>query len=134
MAATFGDVGLHKKDVAADWSPCQTDNDASTLCTLFHFLFQAELRRPEQFSNNVRRDNKFRVLSFEHSSRVFSANACKLPFQVPDAGLPRVVTNDAVQRLVLKLNLIRLQAAVLPATRNQVAARDLYLLFFGISG
>src|SRR5881396_1950970 len=125
MPAAFGNVGLHEKDVAAHGSPRQTDNDAGVLHALFYLLFQAVLRAAEQFGDNVRGDGKLRVLSLQRSSRMLPANAGNLPFQVPDASFPRVVTGDAAQRLVFKLNLIGLQSAVFPGTGNEVVARDL---------
>ena len=65
---------------------------------------------------------------------MLAADIRDLPLEVANACLARVMPHDVLERCVLKVDLIRLQAAVLAATRDQVVARDLHLFFFDIAG
>src|SRR5262249_11264518 len=55
MASAFSDIGFHEQDVASDRRPCQTDDHAGALYTLFHFLFELEFWRAEKFFDHTRR-------------------------------------------------------------------------------
>ena len=64
---------------------------------------------------------------------MFAGDAGDLAFKISDTGLARVMSHDEVDRLVLEVNLIRLQSAVFTTTRDQIIPRDLHLLLFSVS-
>ena len=54
----------------------------------------ADLDSAQEFLNDFRRDHEFIGLAFRHAARLLAANRANVAFQVADARLARVVTDD----------------------------------------
>ena len=90
--------GFDEYDVAARGSPDQSDRSSRPLHSLFHFLFDADLREAQSFPDHFRRDHQLVGFSFGHAPRLLADQCGDLAFQVPHARFPRVAVNDFVQR------------------------------------
>src|SRR2546427_7802020 len=133
MPPSLANIRCDKENVSADRCPCQADDHAGAFHPLFDFFLELILRSPEELHNNLRCNEEFRLLPFQKTAGVFAADTGYLAFEISDASFARVMSDDEVNRLILKLNLIRLQSAVFATTGHQVISRDLNLLFLGVS-
>ena len=133
MPRSLGNIRFDKENVSADRCPCQADDHAGAFHPLFDFFLELIFRSPEQLHNNLRCNDEFRLLPFQKTAGVFAADTGYLAFEISDASFARVMSDDEVNRLILKLNLIRLQSAVFATTGDQVISRDLNLLLLGVS-
>src|SRR6058998_653576 len=133
MPRSLGNIRFDKENVSTDRCPRQADDDPGAFHPLFDFFLELIFRSPEQLHNNLRCYDEFRLLPFQKTAGVFAADTGNLAFEISDAGFAGVMSDDEVNRLILELNLIRLQSAVFATTGDQVISRDLNLLLLGVS-
>src|SRR5207244_13366856 len=133
MPRSLGNIRFDKENVSADRCPCQADDHAGAFHPLFDFFLELIFRSPEQLHNNLRCNEEFRLLPFQKTAGVFAADTGYLALEISDASFARVMSDDEVNRLILKLNLIRLHSTVLAITRNQVISPDINFHFLSIS-
>src|SRR5438105_3928608 len=117
MPRTLGNVRLDEKNVASHRRPRQADDDTGPFHALFNFFLELKFGGEQQFRDHVTGDDEFGVLAFQGAARMFAADAGDLALEIANAGFPRVMPDDEVERLILKLDLIGLQSAVLAAAR-----------------
>src|SRR5215471_15298759 len=73
------------------------------------------------------------MVTFQNAAGVLPANARNLALEIPNSCLSCVMTHDMVQGGVFELNLVRLQATVLAAARDEVITCDLNFFFLGVA-
>ena len=73
-------------------------------------------------------------LAFRDARSNLSADGSDLAFQAADAGFACVITDDALQRLIRKTHLRGAQSVFSDLARDEVAARDSYLLLVRVTG
>src|SRR5215831_5379325 len=134
MPSSSCDVGFDEQNVATDGRPRQSDYNAGTLYTFFHFLFKLIFRRAEEFFDHTRCYDQARILAFQQTAGMFPADICNLPLEVSDTGLARVMPHDVMQGRILKFDLIGLQTTIVTTTGHEVVSGDLHLFLFGIAG
>src|SRR5207249_6673445 len=110
MTAALGNIGFDKQDVASNRRPRQTDGDARPFHPIYNFILELIFWRAEEFLNNGRLHNKPWILPLQCSARVLAADIRDLPLEVANACLARVMPHDVLERCVLKVDMIRLQA------------------------
>ena len=79
------------------------------------------------------RHHQLLMLAFGQPPRLLAADCADGPLQAAHAGLARVVANDVAYRLLRELDLLRGNAILLDLPRNQIAVRNVQLLFFAIA-
>src|SRR6516164_6189149 len=135
LLATAHAARFDEDDVAAHRSPNKTHGHAGFLDAFLDFLFGAELRHPQELAYHFRGDDHFIGLAFSHPPGLLADQSSDFALQVAHAGFTRVAVDDLLQSPVREFKLLAFLDSVFGGLlRDQVLARDVYLLFAGVPG
>src|SRR5208283_487261 len=129
----FHGIGFDEEHVTARWSPRQTHSHAGTLRALLDLTFHADLDAAQKFLNDFLCDHKLLGLAFGQPPRLLAADGSDGALQAAHTRLSRVVTNHVTQSFIGKLDLVSCDAVLFHLARNQIASRDVQLLFFTVT-
>src|SRR3990172_9183077 len=96
-------------------------------------LARNDLRRAEQSTDERRGRPSDSPPALGHASHDFTTNLADLALQVPDAGLPRLLTADRLERVLGDAQMFLRDSVLLQLTRDEKPARDSDLLFLDVS-
>src|SRR5712692_2337191 len=133
VAFALHPVCFNKQNISAGWSPSQTHGYSGTLGALRNFAFGADFHATQKFLYYLFGDDEWFSLSLCQSPCLLAANRPNRTFQISDAGLVRVMSNDVLNCFFGKVNLLFGNAIFLDLPRYQVLECDVDLLFFRVA-
>src|SRR5215831_14111500 len=134
LLSTAHAARFNENDISADRRPDQADRDARLLYALVDFLFRAELRHAEEFTNDFRSDDHLLGFVFSDAARLLPRDGADFALQTANTGFAREAVNDLLQSGVGEFELFAdFQAVLGRLLRDQVFVRDMQLFLAGVA-
>ena len=132
MATSRNARRFDEKNITASRRPCKTCCHTCHACAHGHLFLKPA--RPK----NIRKISLFdldlhgRTVRYTHGN--MPANRTDRPFEIPHPGFPRIVANEAAERIFGNFAIGSRQAACLQLPLNQISTGYLQFLVFGVAG
>ena len=124
--------GFDGQQIAAHFRPGQPGYDTDLVFLVG--LAETEFPHPGEFTKVFRRDDNGIGLAALDAAHRFSGQIGNLAFQIPDAGLTRIIADQIPQRVLGQRPLPVLERVIAQLFGDQVPLGNLDLLILGIAG